>query len=336
MIQTPTGEIESPFHDAKLIGVNFDNAAYVQENVKRGDASFVASRSMLMEFAHNPHRWRAGYTRKETSALNLGSLMDCLTLQPETFDARYAVQPRNYRDEKSGEEKKWNGNANFCKAWKAEQEGRLICKQADREGAEEARQKLRQDELVEELLTISMCQVCIHATYLDHATKLEIPVKVMLDGLPSVEHCFFGKCLWDFKSARSVENTKWMYAVDSYHYDAQAALELDVYATLKPSENRTAFLHIGQESFAPFEVGRKWLNMEFVDLGRNKYFYALAKYCRCLRDNNWPGMDDEQHDSIQGWTVIKPTLGMVERAKQAIPAISDPPPEREEQEESIP
>lgn len=334
-LTTSGGEILNPFHDAKLIGANFDNEAYVCENVKRGDKDFSVSRSMLMEFAHNPHRWRAGFKRKETSALNLGSIMDCVTLQPDSFYARYAVQPATYRDEKTGEEKKWNGNANVCKAWKVGHESKLICKQSDRDGASEAKQILCQDELIQELLSISQVQVCIHATYFDSATKLEIPVKVMLDGLPAASHDFFGKTLWDYKSAKSVNTGAWKKSVSKYHYDAQAAMELDVYHTLAPDEARTAFLHIGQESFSPFEVGRKWIYSDFIDLGRTKIMFALAKYCRCLRDNNWPGEDDEQHNSIQGWTIIRPDAWMVEQAKNSIPDIIMPPDPEEESDDLI-
>lgn len=319
----------TPFTNAKFIGADCDSRQYVKENAKRGDAGYRVSRSMLMEFAHNPHRWRAGYTRPETNALAIGSLMDVLTLTPNSFAKLYDVRPDTYPDgatDEDGHPKRWNSNAKICKKWLEEHP--TWCKAATYHDALVAADILRQDALVTDLLDCSAKQVEIHAEYRAKVTGLVVPVKCLIDLVPDGQHRHFGRSLADYKTCRTVSTFKWPMTVDSYHYDAQAALELDMWTALHPDDARTEFFHVCQENYPPFEVGRKVLSNEFIELGRLKYLRALELYCDCLIDNYWPGMDD-RGKTLSGWSLINATAWMMERAKQSIGELQEPPTEQE-------
>ena len=71
-------------------------------------------------------------------------------------------------------------------------------------------------------------------------------------------------------------------------------------------ESRREFRHVLQESFAPWEVGKRWLTSEFLAIGRTKYKEALKRYCQCLKDDEWPGYDDSGSMVIDGWREVNP------------------------------
>lgn len=330
-------EIENWFHDARFVGANYSPLEYHNQPAKRGDKDFVVSRGMLMEVLANAHKWRSGFVRKESKALQVGSVMDCMTLPPPGgFESVYIVRPATYYNEKEGKDKPWNANATVCKQWKEEHENDLVCTAEDAANARAALIVLMRDPLAAELLNISQKQVRVDATYHDHDTGLDILVKTLIDLVPDKAHEFFGECLADFKSCQSIANGKWAFHVDDFCYDAQAAMELDIWAALHPEECRTAFLHLCQETDKKcekptYEVGRKWLDSAFIECGRDKYLAALKKYARCLAENNWPAPDDISDANIRGWTVIKPTPAMIDRAKQSVPQVQEPPPEPQDE-----
>lgn len=356
-------ELPQVFFDAKLVGEDYPPTQYLAQTAKRGDKEFAISRGMLMDLAWNPHRWRAGFARKATDATELGNVLEVLPLQPHRWADMFSVEPTTYTvtmmqcpecgsqtdSQKCAKckrdrvpvavDKPWRYGSKVCDEWKeaVTAKGRIpICK-AIADGAEAARTVLRQDERIEELLSISRKQVCVTATYRDHPTGLEVPVKCLIDGVPDKAHQFYGHTLFDFKTTRSVNNPTWPFTVDEYNLDAQAALELDLWNALT-GEMRDGFLHVVQESYEPFEAGRKFLSLRFIDLGRQKILNALAVYCRCLKENRWPGPDTDPSppsQSIEGWTLIEPTGRMAERALQAMPEIQEPPLPYEQDENDL-
>lgn len=70
--------------------------------------------------------------RTETTSIAMGSLADCLILEPELFDKMYVARPDTYTNDK-GEVKKWNANAKACKTVLAEfgESGRTVISNAD-------------------------------------------------------------------------------------------------------------------------------------------------------------------------------------------------------------
>lgn len=289
------------FKEARIVGTDRDPAEYAKEQGRRGEADYVMSRSALMEFAHCPARWIAGYQQKATDALDFGSLSDCLFLQPHRFNERYAVKPLTYTNDK-GEEKSWNGNANVCKAWLegCDKAGKLPVHAEDLNDAKTAIRRIGSTHGTQN-------QVEVRAVYQDFediagdGTTLCVPVKALLDIVPDAP----ADWLADYKTSTSAHPRAWANAVDKYNYDAQAAFFLDLF-NAATGEERTQFRHIVQENYHPFEVGRRVLSEEFLQLGRDKYFKALRLYCQCLKTGVWPS-----YDAPSEWTVTEPKLSML-------------------------
>jgi hypothetical protein len=326
----------NPFQSAEIISVDTETAVYVRQDAKRGDRDFIMSRSELAAFAACPHKWRhsEGWN-EDTASTKWGSLIDCLALQPNRFRDLYAVAPETYPDTKTGEPKEWNWNANFCKDWRAKQGNREVIKQPDVIAGEDALSVLHKDTNASDLLLSSDRQVFVMAQYHDKETGINVAVKALIDLVPKKSHAFFGKCLADLKTARTADPRKWSRVVFDSGYDMQAALYLDAYVAAT-KEDRTDWLHLIQENTHPYELGRRLLSSEFVEIGRQRYVSALRAYARCLKDNHWPGYDERSRFAISGWTITEPEPWMVLKPEDWHTAQLPIESAEEEEEELIP
>jgi hypothetical protein len=273
------------------------------------------SRGELTEFFRNPHRWRAGYRDGEpTESKEWGSLIDTLLLDPVRFSDKYAVAPETYMADgkKKGDpqvEKPWNWNATVCKEWRELQGNKQVIKSDEKESADMAVKLIQEDPIVSELLLCSERQVMVTAEYEDE-TGITVPLRVLIDLVPHKDYDSFAQCLVDLKTCATAEPSAWRRAVAQHNYHVQAPLYLDLY-NAATGENRTEFRHIIQESFPPYEVGRRILSSEFITLGREKYQSALALYCQCLKYDNWPTYEEMEQYSINGWGIVDPESWMI-------------------------
>ena len=278
------------FHDCKIVKADCTYDEYHKQDAKRGDKDYSMSRSELVEFASCPAKWILGpQSDDSTPSTNWGSMIDCLLTSPDKFDELFAVAPETYPDTKTGEPKPWTGAANFCKAWKAEQGDKTIIKSALKLDADAAVKAILENADVSELIKVSRKQVFALGFWKDAATKLDIPVRVLIDLVPPADHPQFGKWLSDFKTARNGDPAAWARVVDDQAYDVQAALYSDIY-TAATKEDRSDWVFALQENVAPFHVVSPMpaLTAEFLQWGREKYQAALTRYAQCLATGVWP------------------------------------------------
>lgn len=323
----------NPFTAGKVVGPISDPAIYRNDNAKRGDPDFVMGRSSLMEFAWCPKRWIDGYESEETKATEWGDLIDCLFITPDQFRNRYAVQPATYphdamqcpvcksvTDSMSCKkcktqrvpirvDKEWNSNSETCAEWERAQEGKTIVKHKLFQPACEAVKVLESDPDIKALRDCSQRQVMATGSYRDEKTSIVVPLGILIDLLPAKESKW-GKALVDLKTTDSAAMSLWRKKVFKYNYDAQAALYLDLW-TANTGEDRTDFLHIVQESYAPYQTEHRLMSAEFVAIGRSKYLRALEKYCECLKTGIWPGYDSDARQ-FDGWQIVEPEPWMVQ------------------------
>lgn len=278
------------FHDCKIVkdGATYDE--YHRQDAKRGAKDYSMSRSEIVEFASCPAKYILGpQSDDSTPATDWGSMIDCLLTSPDKFDVLFAVAPETYPDSKTGESKPFTLASKWCKEWKAEQGDKRIIKSAIKSDADAAVKAIQADEAVSELIKVSRKQVFVIGFWKDAATKLEIPVRVLIDLVPPKEHPTMGKWLADFKTARNGDPAAWARVVDDQAYDVQAALYTDLYCAAT-KEDRTDWIFSVQENVAPFHVTKPMpaMTSEFLTWGRLKYQSALAYYAQCLATNNWP------------------------------------------------
>lgn len=304
--------------NGKIIGANYDAREYLRSAHGRGEPAYVMSRSDLMEFAVCPSRWiNGGHVEEETTSTEWGSLVDCLVTDSARFDERFAIKPEKYpvldkSGKPTGEEKPWNGNSTWCKEWMAAQSGRCCISTQERENASAAAKRAAQP-----LLGFD-CQFQVFATadFQDEDTGLVVPLKVLIDIVPSDE---LSKSLIDLKTAKNGDPRKWNRVCFERDYHVQSALQLDVFNAAS-GQSRDEFYHIVQENFSPYEVSMPFIDPSFVSLGRQKYLLALQVYAQCLKSGHWATYDQMQRENHNGHPIVSPEAWMVEEG----PSIKDP------------
>lgn len=297
--------------NAKILSTQTCNDEYHNYDPgPRGSTDRVMSRSDLMEFAQCPSRWIKGYKEERKEATDYGSMIDTYILDSENFETIYAVAPSIYYNEEKGEDKKWNWNARFCKEWKEEQkkEGKIVIKEEDLQDCINSESSMRNDVTAHGIINNSDKQVMIIGTWKDKS-GIVVPLKALLDLVPK-EGTKYDQYIGDLKTCRDASPGRWHIAVYKYKYEVQAAFYADMYNAIE-GNSRDGFFHILQESFAPYEVGRRYITEEFIELGRGIYQSALSKYCECLKSGVWPGYDDDESRSIDGFTITEPEAWMV-------------------------
>jgi hypothetical protein len=327
--------VENPIREAHDCGDNVSFEVYSRQpdSVKRGDPDYIMSGSDLTEFARCPHRWAVGYREVETKFTEWGQLIDCLLMSPDDFAERFAVAPATYSatamecpschsrtDSKSCRkckvdrvpvqvEKEWDFGATICQEWREKQGERQVVKAATMENAETAVELLRSDEFIGDMIRASRKQVMLTGFYDDSETGLRIPVRCLIDIVPPA------KFLADLKTLTCAHPSAWRRHVHDYRYHEQAARHLDLWNAAH-GDDRKEFRHYIQESFEPFEIGKRILDPGFISMGRDNYVRALKRYALCLKTNYWPGYDESGNSNdivIDGHLVTCPEAWMVTR-----------------------
>jgi hypothetical protein len=278
------------------------------QKAKRGEAEYVMSRSELSRLAKNPAKWLEGEPEEKSDAMDWGSLIDCIVLTPEYFDARYAITPEIYLGPK-GEEKEWNWNAAYCKQWREQEraQGREPVKPKIASEAQLAAHRLRENPIIAEFLAGAKTQAKCEVNYEDEDTGLVITLVGLLDIVPDIDGRY-GNVLGDLKTTDDASERAWERTVWSYGYHVQAAIYLDMFNACS-GEAREGFAHVIQESSKPYAVARRVLSADYIAIGRDTYREQLRKYCRCLSEGYWPDYDDEQGNGsviIDGFRLVNP------------------------------
>lgn len=295
----------------------------------RGDAGKMMSRSELWQFAKCPRRWLLGFREETSGSMEWGNMVDTCALTPKLFEGRYAICPETYiaKGEKKGDpekEKPWNWNANACKSWRAERadEGKECVAGEGRHSASEAwtaAKRIEADLYCRQLFKDADFQVQVCVDWNDKATGLVIPIKCLLDIVPKWGSAYAG-ILFDLKTAKSAAPRSWRKAVFNEGYYFQSGMYMDATNAAAQTDSSRPhskwfqeFGHVIQESYPPYEIGRRILSEEYITMGREGYVEALKRYCRCLARNEWPSYDDGGQDAgaLEGFSLVQPEPYMV-------------------------
>lgn len=310
---------EPLFTDCKFVG-RLDPVDYHKNGV-RGDPLYAMHRSSLLEFSTCPAKWIRSVEEESTDALEWGDLMDARVLTPDIFGARYVVSPATYpckptkKDPRT--EKPWTLQANFCKEWKAEklEAGLKPIGHDEFLASQTAHERLREKEWFRQIMEGAATQQGITGIYRDKTTGLIVPVKCLIDIVPSSDHPLFGRGLADFKTALSAQTRPWTRACFTHGYDVQAAWNLAMWnGGSTAGGKRDMWFHVIQENEPPFQPARRILGERFIELGEDRLAGALKFYCQCLSEDKWPDYDEMEPETVDGWPVTRPEEWMVTAA----------------------
>lgn len=216
----------------------------------------------------------------------LGTLCHHVILEPHLPLPCIAVIPETYMSA-DGEEKPWNGNAKYCKAWKAGQiaKGVIPLKAAEMERVRKASEAIEKHPEAKHLInSIKHTEVSI----LCDLPQFGLRGKARLDIVPMIP------VLGDLKFTHDASTRGFQDHAYRMGYHLQAAWYLDMWNAVAGSEDRKeGFRIIAIEDDPPYAVNVINMKPDLIEDGRRIYTETLELYARCKASDNWPAYGDE-------------------------------------------
>lgn len=242
-----------------------------------------SSRLRELTGSSTPAHFRANI-RRETAALNFGTLVHTLVLEPDTFDARYLVVP------------KINGATKEGKAQKAalSSETRTVINEEVMAEARACAESVMahtvyrwiRDAQVEQ--TVFWDETVTWQDEHGETITMVIPCKARFDVV--------GPWLTDLKTTRDASPKGFSRSIAQYGYHIQGAHYI-AGARANGLEPK-GFLFACVETEAPYLTAGYMLGDASLAQGEAERQEALLLYARCLHEDRWPGYNNDRIDVI--------------------------------------
>ena len=210
-----------------------------------------------------------GQLKKESEALQFGSLYDLLLFEPEKFnDVYYTLDDASICESIGG---KYPRNTKRYKEWKAE--AAQVAENADKQLAPEADVK-KAKEMIQRLKDCGLYDKRFAGG------KFQVEFNVDLDGVPLkgfLDCLRDGEFIVDSKSSRSVD--KFRYDVNSFSYDIQAYIYTKVFGIKD-------YYWVVQEKAYPFYPADVKCSDETLFKGEMKFHEAVENIKNWLDNGN--------------------------------------------------
>ncbi|MCP4540135.1 MAG: hypothetical protein GY832_23605 [Chloroflexi bacterium] len=180
---------------------------------------------------------------RTSGAMALGSLVDCLVLEPELYDERYIIQPDTYTSTKTTGrspnkvttevEKPWNLNSKVCRALAEEiaATGKAIVTNADLEKATAIRTALMNN--AEAALAITDSEKQVSFVWVDEKTGIKCKGRADLVNSDTID---------DLKTARDASPEDFCRAIGKFLYHVQAAAYTEAWGQLTGEDKAFRFI----------------------------------------------------------------------------------------------
>ena len=242
--------------------------------------------------AHFFAQWRGNPKRvdkPESRHFIIGRAAHHLHLGQQNFSSMFEVQPTEYEDEKTGEVKPWNNNANACKRWHAarKEEGKTVL------NAKEAEQIIGMAEELgrHPIVAHGALNGLVERSMFWKDEKTGIWLKSRPDAIPGDSGDFV-----DYKTTTSVEWTALVRSIYDFGYNQQGALVRQAARAVLKIPN-PSFSLVFQEKEPPHCVRVVTLKDNDLELGDKQNRAALDLFAKCLKENHWPGPGGDQRDA---------------------------------------
>ena len=230
----------------------------------------------------------------DSDALFFGRMVHSRILTPDAPLPGVVAIPENYpapancsavkqKKCQPGDPLPWHGAANYCKDWLAAQEAAGIRPMSTTQIGD-------MSGVVNAVVTHPICQVAfaegkpevsLFKRY--HRDNGMVLRKARLDWVPP------GPALPDIKTCLDARKVEFDRVIWSRRYYVQAAYYLDLWNELNPDDQKTNFVFIAVEKFAPYNVQVFDVDPRDIDDGRREYQRNLALVMHCLKYGEWPG-----------------------------------------------
>lgn len=202
---------------------------------------------------------------KKTKSMELGSLVDCLLLEPELFDKQYFLAPKTVVTDK-GVEKEWSLRLAVCREIKARKEsfGMTMISNSDYELAQKIANRVKANKTATELLE-GKRQVSIR--WIDSTTG--ILCKARLDVLAE-------NSINDLKTTKNASPAVFPSEMKKYEYYVQGYVYTHAYEQV--TGEMLGFNVFAVESSEPFGVCSYSIMEDSLLLGKKEWDKACLNY----------------------------------------------------------
>lgn len=261
------------------IHTNIPFATYRADDITQRDTwetikGKSVSKSLICNFIEDAAAWKNSPAKEATSAMQAGSVLDCLLTEPHEFKNRYVIS--KYAEFRSNESKAWRDEI--------EEAGLVVLKLDQLESAQNQLAAIHAKPEAKELIQGAQFQVAFR-----HETKHPFGSKGLIDILPDDD-----ETIVDLKTcqASALESRRSLskYIFDwMYHVQAGAYWEGFGIAS---GQERMRFKFIFVTSTAPYRVAVIELPFRAISFGADIYRMGVNKFAECMELNRWPSIWD--------------------------------------------
>jgi hypothetical protein len=238
------------------------------------------------------------YPQEDTDALFMGRYIHSRILTPDaplpgiveipdTYPAPANCSAVKQKKVQPGDPLPWHGAATYCKQWEADQvaNGNRPMKAADIEKIDGVVNAIAAHPTCKVIFENGTSEVSLFKRY--HNGNGMILRKARLDWVPP------GTALVDVKTCLDARAVKFARTLWNRRYFVQAAIYLTLWNELNPHDQKTNFVFVAVEKFAPYGIQIFDVSQEDIRAGNWEWRRNLALVIECMKRGEWPAYPTE-------------------------------------------
>ena len=212
------------------------------------------------------YKWEREHPAKPTAAMEFGTMLHALVLEPHVFQARYALAPDVDRRTKDGKA--------ALEAWQADNVGKLAVSVDDWDRVHRMARNVEAS----------------GAGDLMVGGKMEEPILWERDGVPlkAKLDCLGKDSIIDLKTTSADDEDGIQRAAWSFGYHISAAAYQEAAEVVTGRRLPKVFVFV--QSVAPYDVVILEASDDFIAKGREQWDRAVRLFAACSEFDDWPGM----------------------------------------------
>lgn len=269
------------------------------------------SQSMLKLLAKSPShlKYSVEHPAPSTPDQIIGTITHVAVFELDQLESCCHVKPGSYQDSKTGDWKKWNGNATPCKDWLLAHKDRPVISQDDYTTVLGIR---------DSVAVHPAAALALRNGKAEQSLFVEDPETGLL--LKCRSDWMSGNACADLKTCLDASPAGFAKTIANYGYDIQGALTLDICKLLDLGKEH--FIFIAAEKEPPYAVGVYQLDEESIEIGRQKYRRLLTHYLQCVTAKKWPAYSQNiEFLSLPDWSKKSEWRAMLLENAPQMPAL---------------
>lgn len=257
------------------------------------------SHSRLKEIRKSPGHflWSLENPYPSTDAMNLGSLVHAMVLEPHTVEGSFTVIPKIDRRTKEGKER--------YALYQQEAMEKSVVTEPEWEVAVRMTDSVRTHPLASKVIDDAVAYGQVEKEYFwtDDNYGDSIERKAKVDGLCRDSHCGLNAPIVDLKTTVDASPFSFKRSITKYSYGTQMSYYKEAVGSTGVETNGA--LIIAVEKKAPYAVGIYRLSEETLFRAGMIVKQWLSTYSECLRTGVWPTYWDLEEVDVPDWLLTE-------------------------------